>query len=262
MNTRSVLTIVAGLTFAILGIAGCGKEPAAQPATPSPQAANPKPVFPGQTPPATPPPAIVQGGTPKPTQPADPPPSTEVKPTDSPVTPASNAMTSAPIPGAGAASAQDNRVAAFAGLTAPKPATWIWHPTQAQFSVAEYTVPGVEGADQAKITVFSAGGSLDANIARWRMQFRDADGNLGGVDPVVESFEADGMPVSIVEFDGDYKGMGMSNFATGQKFITAVVDAPTQKLFIRFVGPSKTVGSNRSAFLDMIKGLRAADPQK
>lgn len=258
MKTLNVLTIVAGLASAITLLPGCGKKPAAQPA--APQAANSKPVFPGQTPPPTTPPAIVQGGSPQ-TKPADTRPS-EVKPTNAPVVPAPESVTSSPVPTSGATTPQDLKTASFAGLTGPKPATWVWHPTQAQFSVAEYTVPGLDGADQAKITVFSAGGTLDANIARWRMQFRDADGNLGGVDPTVESFEADGMPVSIVEFKGDYKGMQMSNFAPDQAFITAVVDTPTQKLFIRFVGPAKTVAPNREAFLTMVKGLKPAEAQK
>jgi hypothetical protein len=155
-----------------------------------------------------------------------------------------------------------SKVATFAGLSAPKPATWISGQPTGQFSVAEYTVPGLEGADQAKITVFTAGGTLDANIARWRTQFRDTDGTIGGVDPTVESFEVNGMPVSIVEFEGDYKGMQMANFAQNQLFIMAVVDTLPQKLFIRFVGPRKTVEPNREAFLEMVRGLKPAEAEK
>src|SRR5262245_3465606 len=57
----------------------------------------------------------------------------------------------------------ESKVATFAGFSGPKPVTWIWHPpANPNFSIAEYTVPGQGGGDQAKITVSKAGGTIDA----------------------------------------------------------------------------------------------------
>jgi hypothetical protein len=150
----------------------------------------------------------------------------------------------------------------FLGLAGPKPATWIWHPPTGSIWVAEYTVPGVEGADQARISVMPAGGTLDANIARWKSQFRDSAGTVGAVEPKITKLEAAGMPTTLVEFAGEYKGMGMSNFAQDQLFMTAVIDAEPQQIFVRFVGPHKTVEVNRQAFMDMLKGLHRVEAEK
>jgi hypothetical protein len=125
---------------------------------------------------------------------------------------------------------------------------------------AEYTVPGQDGAEMAKISVMSAGGTLDANIQRWKGQFHDAAG--GTVEPKIQKMDVDTMPVTIVEFAGDYApGMGLPT-AHDQEFLTAVIERPANSTFIKFVGPRATVEANRAAFMTMVKGLRRTEAQK
>lgn len=154
----------------------------------------------------------------------------------------------------------DPKVATFAGLTAPKPVTWIWSAPQRQFSVAEYAVPGRDGHDQARVDVFIAGGSVEANIDRWKTQFRNSDGTP--VEPKITPLESDGMPITLVEFAGEYRGMGMVSFTPGQLFLCAIVQTPTQQIFIRLVGPAGTVEPNREAYMDMIRNLKRVEPEK
>lgn len=158
----------------------------------------------------------------------------------------------------------NDKVATFLGLSGPKPATWIWHPPVGSMSVVEYSIPGVDGADQAKVVVIPARGSMEANIARWKGQFRDAAGNVGAVDPKLEKFEVADMPVTIVEIAGEYRGMGAANYAPDQLFLTAVLEPEgnADQIFVRFVGPRTTVEANREAFMTMIKGLKRVEPQK
>jgi hypothetical protein len=137
--------------------------------------------------------------------------------------------------------------------------TWLWQPTQRQFVVAEYVVPGRDGADQARITVSQAGGSLDANIARWKSQFRAAGGE--SVEPTLDTIEAAGMKITLVEIAGEYAGMSGS-YTPDQLFIAAIVPTQPQQTFIRFVGPSKTVEANRQDFRAMIEGLEKVEPEK
>lgn len=185
---------------------------------------------------------------------------TDVHPTVAapPTTPAANV--GAPSPSTADTTAQDSQVATFAGLTAPKPATWISHPPARQFSVAEYAVPGRDGYDQARIDVFIAGGSIQMNIDRWKGQFRSEDGSP--VEPKIENLDADDMEITLVEFNGAYRGMGAVNFAPDQLFLCAIVQAPAGQTFVRFVGPSGTVEPNRQAYLEMIRGLRRIEPMK
>jgi hypothetical protein len=168
----------------------------------------------------------------------------------------------------------DPTVASFLGFTAPKPATWLWHPPQSRMVTANFTVPGVGGAgavgdDQpdpegplpggraAHVNVYffnGHGGGVEANIERWQRQFRSPDGYE--VEPVVERFEVDGLPVTLVELEGEWMQMGAAWYTRDQMLLGAIVEAPIGNIFIRFAGDQRTVEANREAFLTMIRGLR------
>ena len=198
----------AAIFLLLAAVAGCGKN--------EPPAAKPPETTISMAPRSAPPAGQSPGGDVTPPAPTDP---AGVRPT---LGPATRPATQPIIPPPTSVPEGDSKVATFLGLSGPKPATWLWQPPARQFSVAEYVVPGRDGADQARIAVFQAGGSLDANITRWKSQFRGPDGEP--VDPKLESLQADGMKVTIVEFAGEYRGMGGSP-APDQLFLTAVVEA-------------------------------------
>ena len=158
----------------------------------------------------------------------------------------------------------DPKIATFLGLVADKPATWIEHPPQGSMRLANYTVPGRDGTEAAHIVVFyfgaTQGGSIDANIDRWQMQF-EPDANNDLVEPIIERFEADSMPVTLVELAGSWRKMGATWYTPDQLFLTAIVETSRGNLFIRFAGQTATVDANRAAFMKMIRGLRSADGQ-
>jgi hypothetical protein len=230
---------------AAIALAGCGKD---DKATTSQNASPPSPPPVVSRAPSVPP-TVTMGGPSSATAPST------VRPVG-PNAPTGFTPTQPPIINP----PTESKVATFAGLTGPKPVTWIWHPPTRQFSVAEYTVPGQGGADQAQITVSKAGGSVDANIQRWKGQFKSADGKP--VEPKIVKFEADGVPITLVELAGSYQGMGAPSFVPDQLFLDAIVETPGEMIFIRFVGPTATVEANRDAFMDMVRGLRKAEPEK
>ena len=248
---RSLAICCVTLTFALAQ--GCGDGKNNPPSGASNTPATPTKVTMGQpTPssqPATAPPPIVTIPGPQAPKP------TEVRPTTVPATQPQTPVGSPTVP----AIPTESKVATFAGLRAPKPATWLWRPVTRQFVVAEYTVPGRNGADQATITVSQAGGNMDSNIARWKSQFRSSAGDP--VEPTLDTIEAAGMKITLVEIAGEYAGMSGS-YTPDQLFITAVVPTEPQQTFIKFVGPSKTVEANRKEFRAMIEGLERAEPEK
>lgn len=235
---------------AIAFLPGCYGGSNSQTASNSPSANESRDIPRPMTPPTTAAPATT---APKPA------PEPDVHPTNTPDTtpppPVQPQKPAAETPSQG-----DPKVATFAGLTGPKPATWQWHPPQRQFSVAEYTVPGRDGSDQARIDVFKAGGTVEQNIQRWKMMFHDPNG--GAVEPKVSNLEADGMPITLVEFAGEYRAMGSPNFTPNQLFLCAVVESPDGQIFIRFVGPAGTVEPNRADFMNMIRNLKKVEPEK
>ena len=155
----------------------------------------------------------------------------------------------------------DPGTARFLGLTAPKPVTWIEHPPSSSMRAANYTVPGRDGHEAAQLVVFyfgpTQGGTIEDNISRWRMQFQVTDsGDLP--EPKIDRFEVDSMPVTLVELTGEWMEMGTVSFTPDQIFLSAIVEAPVGKVFIRFTGPTATVEANRNEFVEMLQGLRRA----
>ena len=153
----------------------------------------------------------------------------------------------------------DPKEARFLGLAAPKPATWIEHPPSVKMRKAQYTVPARDGHDAAHVVVYhlgpGGGGTVEANIERWRHQFEpDADGLFP--EPLVETFEADGMPVTLVELAGNWMKMGAGWYTADQVFLAAIVEAPIGPVFVRFAGDAATVDANRDDFVTMMRGLR------
>jgi hypothetical protein len=155
---------------------------------------------------------------------------------------------------------EDPKQTRFLGLVADKPVTWIEHPGAGQMEATRFTVPGRDGTPAAEIVVFQGiGGTLEANIERWRGQFRaNEDGTL--IEPEIDTITAgDDMEITLVEFLGDWQGMHAPSHTSDQQMIMAVVDSPSGLLFIRFVGNQSTVGPNRNAFIDMMRSLRVAE---
>ena len=146
------------------------------------------------------------------------------------------------------------------GLTAPKPATWIWQPPKRTMRKANFTVPGRDGEDQAELVINhfpeAPGNTLDANLSRWSKQFRTIDG--GNPKPLISTLDADSMPVTIVELHGEYMGMGGHWHKTDHRMLMAVIDAPVGTVFIKLLGPDDTVEANRAHYMSMITGMKQA----
>jgi hypothetical protein len=261
MKRRFTWMVVGGLALASGALGGCSKkENPTPPMPPTPQASTPA------SPTASAPPkndAVKTAAEPTSISmaPATAPTtrSSDVVPTHEPAAALATRPT-ATQPSGQVEPPDDPKVATFMGLTAPKPATWIWHPPSRQFNIAEYAVPGQDGADQARVAVITAGGSLEQNVARWKTMFRTADQKP--VEPKIEKFQADGMNVTVVEFGGEYRGMGAPTFTPDQLFIAGIVEAPAGQVVVRFVGPTATVEANRQAFIEMLHELRKVEAQK
>ena len=123
-------------------------------------------------------------------------------------------------------------------------------------------MPGVEGSDQAQIIVyqFPGGGSFESNVDRWKTQFKHEDGSP--IEAKVQEVDASGIKVAVAEVSGDYRGMGMSEHAKDHILIAAMIEGEGDPIFIQFVGPSKTVETNRDAYMTMLRGIKRNEPMK
>ncbi len=133
-------------------------------------------------------------------------------------------------------------------FTVPK--AWIPKP-HSQMLLAEFAVPKAEGDEQdGRLTVSQAGGTLKANVDRWKNQFSkklDKD--------AVKSDDIGGIKVTLVDFSGtfdDARGMmGPSVERPDYRLIGAVFGSEGALTFIKCSGPAKTM----AARADEIKGF-------
>ncbi|MCC6428440.1 MAG: hypothetical protein IT435_16680 [Phycisphaerales bacterium] len=166
--------------------------------------------------------------------------SCEKQPAASPVVPAPAAPASAAIPSPAAPAekaATEASELTVAGLAFHVPAGWKQVPPANQMRLAEILVPDASG-DAAKacmITFSSAGGSVEANIARWAGQFKNADGESPPA-PITQRTIA-GFKVHTCEIAGAYQGMTDPAPLPDWMLRGAIIENGEQMLFIKMTGP-------------------------
>ena len=99
------------------------------------------------------------------------------------------------------------------------------------------------------------GGSVEANIDRWKGQFE------GSKDaPKVEKRTIHGLKITTLDVSGAYTGMGGPRAPQGPpkqgyRLLGAIVEGPQGSIFFKFAGPIKTVAQNQNAFEKMLLTL-------
>lgn len=179
------------------------------------------------------------------------------EPTAGGPTPAPTAAATTPQPGpaGGPAGAVTPPAAAPASVVWDDPAAWQKVENPSPMRIATYKIPKVEGdSEDAELSVSQAGGSLEANIERWKGQFTDSPG-----EPIREDKKVGKYDVTIVEISGTFAS-GMPGAATEPKtkftMLAAIVATGGQSHFFKLTGPEKTVASAKADFNKMIDSLR------
>ena len=145
-------------------------------------------------------------------------------------------------------------------ITLPKPTAWTWVKPSMQFRTLQYQVcnsgPGkVAPCADLIVSVFKLGdgGSVDANIGRWKNQFQNADGSPA--EPTRSQRVVAGASVTRVDLKGAWKGMGMGEAQNNSEQLAAAIELPQETIYIRMVGPESTVEAARKNFEAMVDGL-------
>lgn len=147
------------------------------------------------------------------------------------------------------------------GIVAPKPAQWTWQQPTMQFRTLQYAVPAPgesSGSAELIVSVFleGDGGPTETNIDRWVGQFRTAAG--GPVESNREERTIDGMRVILLDLAGTYQGMGGTGPRPDFRQLSAIIEAPGRRVFIRLLGPTATVEANIAQWNALVEGLRDA----
>jgi hypothetical protein len=147
-----------------------------------------------------------------------------------------------------------------AGLKWSAPSGWTSQ-GRTNMRAATYVLPaapGDEGTAECVVYFFGVGqgGSVEANIDRWKGQFTELGGKPATAK--VSKRTVHNLPVTMIESSGDYSGMGgpmAQTPALKHRFslLGAIVEGPGgTTLFVKFVGPEKTVAANRRHFEELV----------
>jgi hypothetical protein len=146
-----------------------------------------------------------------------------------------------------------------AGLKWTAPAGWK-NQGQRPMRAATYVVPAAAGdKEDAECVVYffgaGQGGSVEANVDRWKGQFTQAGGKPA--EATVRKTTIHGLTVTTIEAAGEYSGAGgpmaaQKTVKSGYRLLGAIVEGPGGNVFIKFTGPAKTVAAHREKFEQML----------
>jgi|SRR5581483_5644130 len=150
-------------------------------------------------------------------------------------------------------------VESVAGLRWTAPADWK-NQGSTSMRAATYAV-----APNTECVVYffgeGQGGSVDANIERWKGQFKTTDGRPAPAQ--IAKRTSHGLTITTIDTSGEYSGMGgpMSAGAavvSGYRLLGAIVQGPHGNVFIKFTGPAKAVSANQAKFEQLIASFQPA----
>ena len=144
-------------------------------------------------------------------------------------------------------------------------ATGNWKSVKPKSRMLEYEikVPREETDKRdGRLTIMGAGGSIEANIARWEGQFSQDDGTATKAKVTEETVED--MKVTMVDISGVYVETMGGPFSGGKKVenpnfrvLAAIIETPESgNYFVKLIGPKTTIGANEKAFAEAIKGIK------
>ena len=146
------------------------------------------------------------------------------------------------------------------GLKVKAPEGWLRQKPANRMRKAQFKLPHAENDTfDGELTVIPAFGGMDANLQRWKQQFKEVP------EPLINKRKVAGMEVSIVQLDGTYmyKARPMDPSEKSQprpdyRVLAAVVQAPGGQVFFKSFGPRATMEKWQEAFTDMVDSFAPA----
>ena len=150
-----------------------------------------------------------------------------------------------------------------AGLKWAAPSGWKKDEGTKPMRAATYTVAAKDasGASAECVVYFfgaGQGGSVDANLERWKGQIIGPGGKPA--EAKIAKRTVHGLPVTTIDSTGDYSGMGgpMAQSKTTQhnyRLLGAIVEGPDGNVFIKFTGPAETISARQTEFEQLLNSF-------
>jgi hypothetical protein len=135
------------------------------------------------------------------------------------------------------------------------PSGWQSKPASSGFVLAEFALPRAEGDEaDGRLTVSVAGGSVEANIERWRDQFGGKPAQASQ-----DEKEIDGLKVTLVDLGGDFSDQrgpfAPATKRAGYRMLAAVIPVEGELHFVKAVGPQATMAAHHDRFHEFIASV-------
>jgi len=146
------------------------------------------------------------------------------------------------------------------------PSDWKKVEAKSTMIEAEYKIPMSDGdasERDGRLTIMPAGGSIDANVERWKGQFSQPGGGSNDDATKVEEIDVNGMNTHMVTISGTYaeraKMTDPPSMRENYRMLAAIIETGDRQYFIKFYGGVATVEANTERFEAFIKSFNKSE---
>lgn len=165
---------------------------------------------------------------------------------------------------AGQLSAGDKKgtVVNLEGLKSETPADWKMEKPINKLRLYQFSLPGKEKDADLAVFYFPGGGSVDANVKRWKDRFIAPKGKSIEDISKIEKFKVGDAEVTFLDISGTYieqsptKPNAEKVRREGYRFFGIYVDHKNGPHFITVTGPAETLESHKAAFDRWLKNFK------
>jgi hypothetical protein len=155
------------------------------------------------------------------------------------------------------------KTVALLDYKAAVPVGWTSREPSSSMRLAEFVAgAAAPGAPGAEVVVYffgpGQGGTVEANLARWKGQFSNPDG--GSVSEGI-THETSAFPLTVAEYRGTYaRGVGVGSAPEAARpnhvLVAVVAETPKGTIFFQLFGPAAAVAAQRDSYLAFVRGLK------
>lgn len=150
------------------------------------------------------------------------------------------------------------------GLKATAPASWKEVEVSNPMRIKQFAVPGKDGEAELVIFYFGEGqgGSVQANVDRWKKQFTPPEGKTIEDVSKVSKVKLASTEATVLDVSGTYMfkarpmDPGPGEPRPDHRMLAVVLETPKGNYFLRFVGPAKTIEKNKKDFDGWLKRFK------
>ena len=151
------------------------------------------------------------------------------------------------------------------GISFEIPKTWKSVKPSSAMRLTQIKVGPEKGdTEAAELVLFAfpgGGGTVDANLARWKLQFEGKDGNAPEI--ITDTRKGKNVEVTFAETSGRFvaavtPGAAEKFDKSDWRLLGAIVQSNDTGYYFKMVGPDKTMKAAKPAFEAMIKSMSLA----